>query len=76
MNDFWDFLLLAIMWCLIIFLVTMIPVACYYNAKQEEELRECFMQEIKTKECEYKLYRYEHKRNNHTTVMPMPIVVR
>ena len=76
MNDFWDFLLFAILWCSIIFLVSIVPFACYYNAKQEEELRECFMQEVKTKECEYKLYRYENRGKNHTTVMPMPVVIR
>jgi len=76
MNDFVGFLLFAIMWCLVIFLIIIVPVACYHDAKLEEELRECFMQEVKTKECEYKLYRYENRSKNHTTVMPMPVVIR
>ena len=37
MNDFWDILLFAIFWFLIIFLMSLFPVGCYYNAKQEEE---------------------------------------
>lgn len=44
-----------------------------YNA-EDKELRECFFQEPRTAECEYRLWKYGARRNtstNTTTVVPV-----
>lgn len=45
-----------------------------YNA-EDKELRECFFQEPRTAECEYRLWKYEARRRNTsvntTTIVPV-----
>ena len=56
-----------------------IPSCIMKDRAEQEQIKECFMQEPRTKECEYILWRYELKEKepkHHTAVMPMPIVVR
>lgn len=45
---------------------------CYYD-EQDRQLKECYFQEIKTKDCAYKLWKYENrdKSTHTTTTIPM-----
>lgn len=40
---------------------------------ENKELKRCFMQEPKTKECEYVLWRYENR--DKTSTVAVPVVV-
>lgn len=56
-----------------------IPSCIKEDKARQEQIKECFMQEPRTKECEYLLWQYELKKKepkNRTTVMPMPVIVR
>ena len=43
--------------------------------QQQKEVERCFVQEPRTKECELVLYKYENRKKNTTTAVPvfMPI---
>lgn len=47
-----------------------------FGAKGSKEIKECYMQEIKTKECEYKLWRYEGRDKTHTIPVFIPVYHR
>ena len=53
-----------------------IPSCIKQENEQQRQVEECFMQEQRTKECEYILWKYELNKKepkHHPTVMPMPI---
>lgn len=52
------------------------PIIIMQNERYEAFLKNCFMQEHKTKECEYAIWKYENRTKTHSTVVPMPVVVR
>lgn len=58
-----------------VFLVALLVFCIYCAAKEGEEIKECYMQEIKTKECEYKLWRYENRDKTHTAAVPVFIPI-
>lgn len=77
-DDFFDFIkflfifLLGILFILLIFVSLYYFSGCYAADKaKEKEVKECFMQEPKTKECEYILWKYEldktKKQNNNSS---------
>ena len=56
-----------------------IPSCIEQDKRDKQQIKECFMQEIKTKECEYILWEYELKQKqpeNNTHVIPTPMVIR
>lgn len=62
-----------------IFIICCIPSCIKRDIEQENQVKECFMQDVKTKECEYILWKYELKKKepkHSTAVIPMPIFVR
>lgn len=75
-----DFLMnKVVMPFLILILLGMIigvPIIIVQNERYESFLKDCFMQEHKTKECEYALWKYENRTKTHSTVVPMPVVIR
>lgn len=52
------------------------PILFIQHNRYEAFLKDCFMQEHKTKECEYALWKCENRTKTQTTVVPMPVVVR
>ena len=52
------------------------PILFMQHSRYEAFLKDCFMQEHKTKECEYALWKYENRTKTHSTVVPMPVVIR
>lgn len=64
------------LWILLFCLIGFFGFVFYMIRLQNEEIKACFMQEPRTKECEYILYRYENRSKHTTTVVPMPVVVR
>ena len=56
-----------------------IPSCIKKDAEEKKQIEECFMQEPRTKECEFILWKHELKmskpRNTHST-MVMPMVIR
>ena len=77
MIDFFFLKILPVIFVMIVLgLLVIVPIAIKQNAEYQNCLKECFMQEHKTKECEYMLWKYENRTKNNTTVMPMPVVVR
>ena len=59
--------------------VFFIPSCIKHDQEVQKKIEECFMQEPRTKECEYILWQYELKKKepkHNTTVMPMPMIVR
>ena len=75
---FFEYVLPVLFVGLIVFLLACIPLAYKNDVKQEQIRKDCFMQEVKTKECEYILWKYENRTKSNTTVMPVsvPVVVR
>lgn len=75
LDDIMDFFAVVLLPIIIIGLLCLIPIAFYAHIKQEETIKECYMQEIKTKQCEYELYRYEHRDVSRTRTTPVPIFI-
>lgn len=65
-----------IFWLIIAILVVLFILCIYCAAKESKEIKECYMQEIKTKECEYKLWRYEGRDKTHTIPVFIPVYHR
>ena len=68
----------AIIITLIVSIIIGIPLMIIDIRETQRQVEECFMQQVKTKECEYILWKYEldKKEPKHsTTVMPMPMVI-
>lgn len=72
---FFENVLPTVIVALIVLILVGLPVACVNEGKQEQIRKECFMQKVKTKECQYILWKYENRTKSNTTVMPMPVVV-
>jgi hypothetical protein len=56
-----------------------IPLCIKQEAQEKQRIESCFMQEPRTKECEFALWQHELemiKSESRTTVMPMPVVVK
>lgn len=56
-----------------------IPSCIKKEQEEKQRVEACFMQEPRTKECEFVLWQHElkmKKPGSRTTVMPMPVVVR
>lgn len=52
---------------------------CEADRRKEEALQECFMQEPRTKDCEYMIWKYEiehAKPKNSSSFVPMPIIIK
>lgn len=65
--------------CFCVLGIFFIPSCIEQDKRERQQIKECFMQEPRTKECEYILWNYELKRNtpkNNTRVMPTPMVIR
>lgn len=65
--------------CFCVLGIFCIPSCIEQDKRERQQIKECFMQEPRTKECEYILWNYELKQNtpkNNTRVMPMPMVIR
>lgn len=76
MSDwFFEYVLPTFFTAIVVLILVGLPVACVNDARQEQIRKECFMQDVKTKECEYILWKYENRTKSNTTVMPMPVVV-
>lgn len=87
MDNIIEFIMCKILMPLLVFGLLFIVVAgilaipsCIKEEQEEKQRVEaCFMQEPRTKECEFVLWQHElkmKKPNSRTTVMPMPMVVR
>ena len=53
-----------------------IPFLFMQHRQHEETLKICYMQEDRTKECEYVLWKYENRTKTRSAIVPMPVVVR
>lgn len=53
-----------------------VPVLFVQHRQHEAFLKDCFMQEHRTKECEYALWKYENRTKTQSAIVPMPVVVR
>lgn len=62
-EDIFDFFMTKIMPCIFMILVIgficLIPSCIKYDVKRTNQVKECFMQDVKTKECEYILWKEE-----------------
>ena len=87
MDDIMEFIMLKIIMPILVFGslifliigICVIPSCIKQDINEKQEVERCFMQEPRTKECEYILWKYElkmKKPTSRTTVMPMPVVVR
>lgn len=87
MDDIIEFIMLKILLPVLVFGILSIVVggiflipSCIKEEQEEKQRVEaCFMQEPRTKECEFVLWQHElkmKKPESRTTVMPMPVVVR
>lgn len=87
MDDIIDFVMEKIVIPVVVFGILFVIVggifAFPFYLKQEEEEKQmvesCFMQDPRTKECEFVLWQYELEKkesNTRSTVMPMPMVIR
>lgn len=75
---FFEYVLPTFFTAILVLVLVGLPVACVNEGKQEQVIKECFMQDVKTKECEYILWKYENRTKSNTNVMPVsvPVVVR
>lgn len=60
---------------LVVILCVGIPFFIIQDMKYNDYLKECYMQEHKTKQCEYALWKYENRTKTTATVMPVPIKI-
>jgi len=63
--------LLSIVGILVILIVTGTAI----TMKEDKKIKDCFLMEIKTKDCEYLLWKEEHTQKNNTAVVPMPVII-
>lgn len=42
---------------------------------QQDRLKDCYIQEPRTKECQYEIWKYENREKSTHHVVPMPIVI-
>lgn len=86
MDDILEFIMLKILFPVLVFGLLFILIAgilsipsCIKEEQEEKQRVEtCFMQEPRTKECEFVLWQHElkmKKPNSQATVMPMPMSV-
>lgn len=75
---FFEYVLPTFFTAILVLILVGLPASCINDAKQEQVIKECFMQDVKTKECEYILWKYENRTKSNTNVMPVsvPVVVR
>lgn len=61
--------------CFILFITFIFYLIITAKIEEDNQLKECFFQSPKTVECEYKLWKYEHRNKyiNSTTTIPMYI---
>lgn len=87
MDDIIEFILLKILFPIFVFGILIfviggiftIPSCIKEEQEEKQRVEACFMQEPRTKECEFVLWQHElnmKKPESRTTVMPMPVVVR
>lgn len=87
MDDIIDFILFKILLPVFVFgllfivvgVIFAIPSSIKEAQEEKQRIESCFMQEPRTKECEFALWQHEFemtKPESRTTVMPMPVVVR
>ena len=77
--DFEEMFLNLAKWFLIIFLVfliALIPIIIIADNNYQKEIKECYMQEVKTKDCKFKLWQYEHRNGSSSGVVPVPMIIR
>lgn len=53
-----------------------LPVLFVRHKQYEEFLKDCFMQEERTKECEYALWTYENRTKTLPAIMSTPVVFK
>lgn len=79
MDYFFEKIIIFIGIVLVIIFITLlalIPFAIYGLIDASNKEKECFMQEVKTKECEYILWQAENNRcKPKTNVMPVPMLM-
>lgn len=71
------FIILFVCFCVVG--VFCIPSCIEQEKRYQQQIKECFMQEPRTKECEYILWKYELKQNKpkyNPTLMPKPMIIR
>jgi len=63
-----------------IMIILLLGVCVYFcieeDREQMEAVERCFMQEPRTKECELVLYKYENRKKNTTTAVPVFMPIR
>ena len=52
-------------------IIALFVCAIVNRAEEQEQLEICFKQELRTKDCEYRLWKYENRRKTSTVAVPV-----
>lgn len=71
-----DKVILPLLMLILLGAILGLPVLFMKHKQHEAFLKDCFMQENRTKECEYALWKYENRTKTLPAIMTTPVIFK